>query len=197
MPALMSRLIRLGLITLAVVLVAATTLFVLGGRSRDYSAQVQIDAPAEVVFHYLTDPHSFPRWVQSIERIEPLTAGETQVGSQARVYLNDEGRRSQMIDEVLELLPGESILLESTGAMISARNAFHLTPGSAGKTVLSHTLILRPKGWLRIVIPFMNQQVEQRVRSDLQSLKQLVESEPTIPTLPQVPLDTPSERPSP
>ncbi len=153
MNSIMSRLVRIGLIVLALLVATLLVLYMIGGNSHNYAASIQIKVPPEVVFQYLSDPTTEPQWMSDVERVDPLTTGQYTTGSKSRLTVNKNGRRIEITDEVLEAVPNESILLASKTPEAQVRTAFRLQESSPGRTVVTLTVIVTPTGLSRLVCP--------------------------------------------
>lgn len=176
MTSLMSRLVRSVLVLSVVALIALIILFIIGGKTRNYSASVLINATPEEVFDTLTDASSLARWFGNVESIEPLTDGGHRVGAKMKITLNDSGRRTAWIDEVLHSEPNKTLLIQSTSSTARVRSDVRLDPNGEDRTVVAFTLVIFPKGINRIFMPFFGNRLEGVLSQQLERLKQFVEA---------------------
>jgi hypothetical protein len=64
--------------------VAGSGLWMIGGKKKEYSTDLLIEAPPKVVFDYLTKPELMKQWNDSLISTEQLTGSPNEVGSTAR-----------------------------------------------------------------------------------------------------------------
>ena len=175
----------------ALPLLVAGALWVLGGRTQVYRAEIEIEAPPEEVFPYLTEPDRIAQWVDGLVEITPLTEGGHRVGATARLVVEQDGNRYEFIDEVTSTTANESLELHSQSDMFDADIRWELEPSKNGTHA---TAVMRTDfhGFYRFLAPMMRSTAEEQLQSDFERLKQLIESPPSEPAEPAAP---PSEEP--
>ncbi len=176
MQSFMSRVTRVIIVSMVLFVVAAITLFLLGGRQRQYKTQVEIAAPKEVVFQYLTDPAKIQKWSGGKAQIRPLTDEGHKEGAQTHISLVYGGMRLEIESEVLETLLNERLITELSSTQMTARSDFQLEE-SDGSTLLNHSFQVTPLGMSRLYAPFSRQQLQAELDSGLRNLKQVIEDE--------------------
>lgn len=172
----MKRLLfKIALAILGLLIGGAGALYVIGGRTAVYRADVEINAPPTTVFAYLTETELLPQWMDGVTKIEPLTDGMHGVGAKSRVTIHD----SQVIeDEVLESKPGELLQIRLTSPGLDAISTYDLH-SHGSHTHLSHEFQADFGGIARIFAPFVAGSIQSKLDEDFQRLKQLIESEPS------------------
>ena len=176
MRSFMSRVTRL-LILAAIVLVgAAITLYLMGGRTRQFSSQVTISAPRSLIFQFLTDAERLQRWAGSGAKIQPQGEAGHQVGTKWHLTIAANGTRWEFDSEVLETSADERLIRALSGPHLEARSDFRLDE-QGQVTTLRHSLSLTPKGWARFVAPFSRDQIQRQLDAGLSQLKQAIEQE--------------------
>ena len=176
MQSFMSRVTRV-LIVLAVLFVLTTiTLFLMGGRQRQFKNRTTIAAPKEVVFQYLTDPAKIEKWSARVAQVKPLTEGGHKEGAKSHISVVVSGWRMEIDSEVIETILNERLITALTSPQMDARSDFQLEQ-SDGFTILNHSFLISPKGMSRILAQFSGQQLQARLDSGLEQLKQIIEDE--------------------
>lgn len=147
-----------------------------------YSASIEIAAPPDVVFPYLTDPDLLRLWLGGFRGSRPLSGvghaggGPTlQVGTRSIDTIVEGGREMEMETEIVRYEPPRELDVKITGRGMNAVSAYRL----AGErtTTVTHTQELRLGGVAKLLTPFIGGQMEKRLREDLARLKTAVEAQ--------------------
>jgi uncharacterized protein YndB with AHSA1/START domain len=145
--------------------------------SRTADASVEIAAPAEVVFPWLTRPALLMRWVGGMIECRPETGEEVGVGSRLRQVVVDRGTRIELTGSTVRYEPPTllEVRLDSPGTFTAT--SIHRLVERDGRTELRTSLEteLGPKVG-RLIAPIVMRVASSKLRSDLQRLKRLVES---------------------
>lgn len=176
MRSFMSRLTRVIIGSAAVLAIVALVLFLIGGRERQYRSRVEIAAPSDVVFRYLTDLDTIRRWASPGAFIRPLTEGGHQEGSKLHVGFRLGSLPMEVDTEVLETIPDERLITAMQSSHWNARSDFQLE-SSDGSTSLSHSFRIAPRGIWRIVAPFSGGQIQEKLDMGLNSLGRIIEND--------------------
>lgn len=143
-----------------------------------FSTSVYIDKPAAEVFRYVVlHPQNMKQWMQGFKAYQPKTGGKRKVGSVATQVFDDNGHRTEVREEVLEVHPHKQFRCLLTHKNMLSEQAFHfLDQGNAQtKLQLETEVKLRPAlfnffGFL-VKGPMRKQQA-----ADLQRLKSAIEA---------------------
>ena len=146
------------------------------GDDRILSAQIEIDAPAEVIFDILIQPrrHSEIDASQSVQGIiegpERLALGDT---FKARMKV---GVGYWVTNSVLEFEPNRRI---TWAHLLGNQWTYELTPLSPDRTLVRETNNLRKAGWKASLSPVArkHEAVRRSIAKSLVRLKKLAESE--------------------
>jgi uncharacterized protein YndB with AHSA1/START domain len=117
------------------------------------SHSIDIDAPPERVFAYLTDPANLPAW-QDAEEVRQLTPGPVGAGTRFREVHKAMGVRRVEITEVVIFEPGRRFEIRVVdGPPVDGRWDFE--PAAGGGTRLTLTPLVRLPGPLRHAAPLV------------------------------------------
>lgn len=148
------------------------------GDERVVSAQIEIDAPADVIFDILIQPrrHSEIDGTKSVQGViegpERLSLGDTfKVRMKIRVNY-------WVTNTVLELEPNRRI---TWAHLLGNRWTYELTPLAGGGTLVRETNNIRAAGWKASLSPIgRNPKIgEKAIAKSLVRLKELAEREAT------------------
>lgn len=79
----------------------------------DVATEIVIDLPREQVAGFAADPSHAPDWYENIESVEWTTPPPMQVGSRMDFVTHFLGRRLAYTYEVVELVPGERLVMRT------------------------------------------------------------------------------------
>lgn len=172
------------LIILGIVLLlgGVIALWALGGAEMEFVATRKIKASSQDVFQTLTDPDLVVKWVTGVTKIEDVgTVKDGRVGAKARVTIEIDGTTIVVNDEVTKYQKNREVELEMISESFDSKNHFLLTPNFERKddgdvTEVTQTYRVRFSGLTRVFAPFMKGAIEKQIKSDLNRLKQLVET---------------------
>ena len=113
----------------------------------------------------------------ALTKSEPLTDGETGVGSRYRDVFVDHGQRVELEAEVVRYEPPGylEVRLRGQGVESTSSQTLEETGGGTRLTALIQTEYT--KRLLRMMAGVVTRHAQQRLESDLENLKQIVEAE--------------------
>ena len=131
-------------------------------------------SPADVA-GYAAEPDNVPLWYENIKSVEWRTARPLQLGSQIDFVASFLGRRLAYTYEVVEFVPGRSLVMRSPGAPFPMETTYTWEPEGGGTRM---TLRNRgePSGFSAWLAPLMSFMIGRANRKDLALLKRRLES---------------------
>lgn len=142
----------------------------------DVVTEIVIARPLEAVARYAADPTNAPDWYANIRSVEWRTAPPVAAGSRMDFVARFLGRRLAYTYEIVELTPGERLVMRTAEGPFPMETTYEWEP--AGATVTRMRLRNRgePTGFFRLAAPFMATAVRRANRKDLARLKQVLEA---------------------
>ena len=142
----------------------------------DVLTDITVNQPLDVVTAYAGDPSNAPEWYVNIESVEWKTPPPVTVGSEIAFVARFLGRRLAYTYEVVELVPGERLVMRTAQGPFPMETTYTWEP--AGEEVTRMTLRNRgePAGFSKVVAPVMAAAVRRANRKDLARLKSILES---------------------
>lgn len=141
----------------------------------DVTTEVLIDRPVEDVSRYAADPSNAPEWYANIESVRWETEPPVQVGSRASFVARFLGRRLAYTYEVVELVPGERLVMRTEQGPFPMETTYTWEPASSGSTRMTLRNRGEPAGFSKLATPFMAPAVRRANGKDLAALKALLE----------------------
>lgn len=142
----------------------------------DVLTEVVVDRPVEVVAAYAGDPSNAPRWYANIDAVTWRTAPPLAVGSRLDFVARFLGRRLAYTYEVVDLVPGERLVMRTAQGPFPMETTYTWQPGDDGRTRMTLRNRGEPTGFAGVAAPAMSAAVRRANRKDLDRLKRLLES---------------------
>lgn len=131
-------------------------------------------SPAEVAA-YAGDPGNAPRWYANIRSVEWRTPPPLAVGSRLDFVARFLGRRLAYTYEVIELVPGERLVMRAAGGPFPMETTYTWEPAGEGATRMALRNRGGPTGAARLLTPLVARAVRRATRGDLERLTALLE----------------------
>ncbi len=141
----------------------------------DVSTEIQIERPRDEVAAYASDPSNAPQWYVKIETVEWKTAPPLRVGSQVAFVADFLGRRLAYTYEVVELVAGERLRMRTAEGPFPMETTYTWESTASGGTRMTLRNRGEPRGFSKVVAPFLAAAMRRANRKDLFRLKSLLE----------------------
>jgi hypothetical protein len=145
-----------------------------GAGSVDVVVEAVIRCPPEVVAAYASEPSNAPDWYANISDVVWKTTRPLQLGSEVAFVARFLGRELRYTYEVVEYTP-MSLVMRTTEGPFPMETSYRYDATPEGHT----RMILRnrgtPRGFSRLMSPFMRTAMRRANRKDLEALQLLLE----------------------
>ncbi|MPZ63900.1 MAG: ATPase [Propionibacteriales bacterium] len=141
----------------------------------DVQVETVINRPVAEVAAYAGDPGNAPTWYVNIKSVAWRTEPPVRVGSQLDFVAQFLGRRIAYTYEVVELVPGERLVMRTAQGMFPMQTTYTWSsvPGGTRMTLRNTG---EPAGFSRFAAPVMETAIRRTTTKDLARLKALLES---------------------
>jgi carbon monoxide dehydrogenase subunit G len=141
----------------------------------DVRTETTIDRPREEVAAFAAEPENATAWYSNIEHAEWKTPRPLAIGSRFAFTASFMGRRLSYEYEVSEYVPGERLVMGTTGGPMAMETTYEWRDAGAG-TAMTLRNRGEPSGFPRLLAPLMAPAVRRANRKDLERLKRALES---------------------
>ncbi|MEV2276830.1 SRPBCC family protein [Nocardiopsis sp. NPDC049922] len=141
----------------------------------DVLTETVIDRPRETVAAYAADPGNAPEWYANIESVEWRSPPPVAVGSRLAFVAHFLGRRLAYTYEVVELVPGERLVMRTAQGPFPMETTYTWAPEGADRTRMTLRNRGEPSGFAKVTAPVMAAAMRRANTRDLARLKELLE----------------------
>jgi uncharacterized protein YndB with AHSA1/START domain len=141
----------------------------------DVSTSVEIDRPRATVAAFAADPDTVTRWYRNISSVEWRTPRPVAVGSRLAFVAQFLGRRLLYTYEVLELVPGEVLVMSTREGPFPMETSYAWQDTASGGTRMTLRNRGEPSGFSAVAAPLLAQAMRRANSKDLEQLKRILE----------------------
>lgn len=129
-----------------------------------------IRRPLEVVAAYASDPSNAPEWYANISEVMWKTTPPLRVGSEAAFVARFLGRALRYTYKVVEYTP-TSLVMRTAEGPFPMETSYRYESTTEGHTRMTLRNRGTPRGFSRLLSPFMRMAMRSANRKDLEALK--------------------------
>jgi uncharacterized protein YndB with AHSA1/START domain len=143
----------------------------------DVTVETVIGRPVTEVASYAGDPGNAPEWYVNIKSVAWRTEPPLRVGSRLDFVARFLGRRIAYTYEVVELEPGERLVMRTPQGPFPMQTSYTWEPAGAGtRMTLRNTG--EPSGFARMAAPALERAMRRATTKDLARLRGILEDRP-------------------
>jgi hypothetical protein len=131
------------------------------------------------VFPHIVESARRLEWMGALTESEPLTDGHAGVGSRYRDVFVDHGKRVELEAEVVRYEPPGYLEVRLRGDGVESTSCQTLEETGTGTRLTAVIETEYTKRLLRMVAGVVTRHAQERLESDLENLKRIVEAEPS------------------
>jgi uncharacterized membrane protein len=143
----------------------------------DVVSQIVIARSAEEVAAYSSNPDNAPAWYVNIKSVEWRTHPPVTVGSKVAFVAHFLGKRMAYVYECVEFVPGERLVMRTSEGPFPMETIYTWDAASEGTTRMTLRNHGSPKGFSKLIAPFISFAMRRENRKDLSRLRELLEQE--------------------
>jgi uncharacterized membrane protein len=158
-------------------LTAVAAVATVGGVDVDVVTEVTIERPVAAVAAYAADPANAPEWYDNIDSVTWETQPPVAVSSRVAFVARFLGRRLAYTYEVVELVPGERLVMRTAQGPFPMETTYTWRPEGEDRTRMTLRNRGRPGGFARVGAPMMAATMRRANRRDLANLRTILEAD--------------------
>ena len=141
----------------------------------DVSTEIVIEVPVADVARYAENPDHAPEWYENIKSIEWQSAPPLARGSRIAFVAHFLGKRLAYTYEVTVYEPGECLVMRTAQGPFPMETTYSWIPKGPNSTLMKLRNRGEPRGFSRVMAPFMARAMRRANEKDLRRLKALLE----------------------
>lgn len=141
-------------------------------------SRVIINKPVNEVWDFFQDPDNLRLWLSGFQRVEHISGTPGTTGAKAKHYFLEKGKELVLDEEIMEVIPQKKLTgtLGSSMMVNTVTNYFNDLGNNQTEYSLSSDTQFKGFFWKQVG-PLMKGEFKKRQESDLQRLKQVLESQ--------------------
>src|SRR3954466_10098322 len=141
----------------------------------DVLTDVLIDRPREEVAAYAAEPTNAPEWYENTRSVDWESPAPVAEGSRMAFVASFLGRRLEYTYEVVELVPGDRLVMRTAEGPFPMETTYTWTPAGDGATRMTLRNRGEPAGFSKVAAPLMAGAMRRANTKDLAALRRLLE----------------------
>jgi dehydrogenase/reductase SDR family protein 12 len=137
---------------------------------------IEINRPLQEVFNYVSDVGNYPEWMADALEVVKDTAGPPQQGDRFTLAIKSVGRRFETPYERTSYEANRRYTDRAVGGPVPNQRWDYTFEEVPGGTRLTRAVEAEPGGVLKLLEPLQKRAVKRQLRTDLQTLKDLLEA---------------------
>lgn len=141
----------------------------------DVVTRIVIDRPAGEVFEFVSEPDHATRWYVNICSVKWLTPRPLQIGTKVVFTARFLGKQLEYMYEVTDLVPERRMTMRTAEGPFPMQTAYEWERTDGNKTLITLRNTGSPRGFSRVISPFLSFAMKRANNKDLQRLKRIME----------------------
>ena len=142
--------------------------------SVDVTVEREIARERPAVAGFVMDPANDTRWIKALDSVRTLGDGPVGPGTRVERIASFLGRRIEYVNEIVELVPGERLVMRSVKAPFPMEVRYELDEAGDG-TRMRIRATGDATGFYRVAGPLLGAAVRRGIERDLDELKKVLE----------------------
>jgi len=142
----------------------------------DVRTEIVIDESVDVVSEYGMNPDNAPEWYVNIKSIEWQTPKPLGIGSKLAFKAHFLGKELSYIYEIVELTPKAKLVMRTADGPFPMETTYTWSALDNGSTRMTLRNRGNPKGFSKILAPFMAMMMRKANNKDLRKIKEVIET---------------------
>ncbi|WP_129688937.1 SRPBCC family protein [Gottfriedia acidiceleris] len=142
----------------------------------DVLTEITINCPLEKVSEYASNPDNAPKWYANINLVEWKTEKPLMVGSKIAFKAQFLGKELAYIYEIIEFNSPQKLVMKTVSGPFPMETTYTWVKINDHSTRMTLRNKGIPKGFSRVVLPFMSMMMKRTNIKDLRAIKRILET---------------------
>ena len=143
----------------------------------DVKTEIIIERKIDDVASYATNPENAPEWYDNIKMAEWRSEPKMEIGSKVAFIAHFLGRKLAYTYEFIEFIPNHKLVMKTAQGPFPMQTSYTFRETDSGSTIMTLQNKGIPKGFSKIMAPFMVKMMKKANEKDLLKIKNILESE--------------------
>lgn len=142
----------------------------------DVLTVTEISCPLGKVAAYSANPDNAPEWYVNIKSAEWLTSKSMEVGVEIAFMAHFLGRKLAYTYKIVEFIPLKKLVMQTSDGPFEMKTTYTWDPSGSRSTRMTLRNEGNPKGFSKLLAPFMVFAMKRANKKDLKKLRQILET---------------------
>ncbi|MEE6449193.1 SRPBCC family protein [Gottfriedia acidiceleris] len=142
----------------------------------DVQTEITINCPLEKVSEYASNPDNAPKWYVNINLVEWKTEKPLRVGSKIAFKAQFLSKELAYIYEIIEYTSGQKLVMKTATGPFPMETTYTWSKVNDYSTRMTLRNKGIPKGFSKVVTPFMSMMMKRANMKDLRAIKRILET---------------------
>ena len=148
---------------------------ILENKMVDVITEITINCPVSQVSEYASNPDHAPEWYVNIHAVEWKTPKPLQVGTQIAFRAKFLGRELAYVYEITDYIPNEIMVMKTANGPFPMETIYTWKAIDEYQTLMTLRNNGNPKGFNKVMSPFMEPMMRRANMKDLKKIKAILE----------------------
>lgn len=145
--------------------------------SIEYDSEITVNKPIKEAWAVMSDPSKVPEWLESIQRMEPVSGTPNTVGAVSKIYIIENGEEMVMEETITAIEPYNHMAMTFTMDFMDMDYEMNLEEKDENTTIIKSKSVTRGNGLIsKSIVSFMPGAMKAQEDENMKKLKAVIEN---------------------